>query len=214
MRPAVSAEPRLALAALGAVLAVLALCACSSGDDTPAAPRTVTVTRPLPTQTTVPGPPPTRAEATAAVLEARRGGQGLAPGSLARSVAPRAATGGWSLWSFRTSDGEPVQMIMNPAGRGAEWSGCRPEYAVADHCAGAAAAPSIFLLSGRATPAVASLVIITRSGDRRPAVVGRLGWLYFTDALPALDEDSGEQPAAFEARAPSGQVLKREPIAP
>ncbi|MGD9571104.1 MAG: hypothetical protein AB7V62_04370 [Thermoleophilia bacterium] len=58
------------------------------------------------------------------------------------------------------------------------------------------------------------MVVIQRSGARRPAVLGDGGWLFYTDTLPAKEESSPEEPQWVDVPDGSGAVLKRIGMAP
>lgn len=202
---------RRTLLAILAALTVLGLAGCSSGGDgSPAASASTRSPAPPGTaRTAVPAPvdPPTPAELAVATTQARRTDLDIAPGSLARVVAPRDGTRGHALWEFRAR-GLRLFMILTPAGKGVAWAGTATRLRFIDRSAGAAVAPSTLALAGRASPEVASVRIVTRSGERHPAVLGAGGWLYVTDDLPLRDESNGRIPISVEALDATGKVLR------
>ena len=222
MNPFAASLPRLACAVLLAV-ALMALYGCSfGGDDRPVAASTSSGTA----MGTLPNAPAQGANSGAsaavsvvdpaspaalaiATREAKRSGLPVEAGTVVRVVRAQKATGGYALWSFQAKE-LTLCMIISPSGRGVSWSGSAQRFDEVDRCAGAAVAPSTLVLAGRAGPNVASVRVVTRSGAKRPVVLGAGGWLYVDSALPLKDDRNGGIPAAVEALDGSGNVVGRE----
>lgn len=191
------------LPVLSAVVAALVICAGAyaalSAVDT-ASPELEAA----PTGTVPPVPKADDAQARQIAAEAAaESGQGVAPGSVSRLVASQEATRGYSLWAWRTEDGHPAVMVVDPKGTPVTWTGCRQEIDYADRCGGYATPDGLLVLAGRAVAQVESVSLRGPALPASPAVLGDGGWLWVGTGFGA-DTPASRVPDVVVSRTEDG----------